>query len=86
MKLPDKFQSQIQVFHNKNTGYCASLNYYPEINNQQHNTRLSAHYDASFISLFPFGVEEGLQIETANNGSMLVPAIMLSLLLATFVN
>ena len=33
LKLPNEFQSQIQEFHNKHSGYCASLNYYPEINN-----------------------------------------------------
>ncbi len=50
-------------------GYMLSCNYYPAQSNttQQESKpeeeRLSKHIDASFLSTFPFGIEEGLQYQ-----------------------
>lgn len=66
-QLPKKFRSPILNFHKEHMGYCASLNYYPKIKKREHNTRLSQHKDVSLISVFPFGIDEGLQIEMAND-------------------
>ena len=56
-------------FYRNNAGHMVSNNYYPPV--QQFtttaagNTRLSAHPDASLFTVFPFGIDEELQLEMA---------------------
>lgn len=38
-----------------------SANHYPEISSNK--TRLSEHKDVSFVSIFPYGIGEGLMIQ-----------------------
>ena len=54
-------------FYRNNAGHMVSNNYYPPV--QQFtttaagNTRLSAHPDASLFTVFPFGIDEELELE-----------------------
>jgi len=45
-------------------GYMMSCNYYPKTKNldfvAENNTRLSMHKDVSLLTIFPFGISEGL--------------------------
>ncbi len=56
-------------FYRNNAGHMVSNNYYPPV--QQFtttaagNTRLSAHPDASLFTVFPFGIDEELELEQA---------------------
>lgn len=56
-------------FYHQNAGHMVSNNYYPPL--QQFtttaagNTRLSAHPDASLFTVFPFGIDQELELEMA---------------------
>ena len=53
----------------KNAGHMVSNNYYPPVqeftSSAAGNTRLSAHPDASLFTVFPFGIDEELELELA---------------------
>ena len=54
-------------FYLKNAGHMVSNNYYPPVqeftSSAAGNTRLSAHPDASLFTVFPFGIDEELELE-----------------------
>ena len=54
-------------FYQRNAGHMISNNYYPPLRDftttAAGNTRLSAHPDASLFTVFPFGVDEELELE-----------------------
>ena len=56
-------------FYLKNAGHMVSNNYYPPVqeftSSAAGNTRLSAHPDASLFTVFPFGIDEELELELA---------------------
>ena len=56
-------------FYQTNAGHMVSNNYYPPVqrftNTAAGNTRLSAHPDASLFTVFPFGIDEELELEMA---------------------
>jgi isopenicillin N synthase-like dioxygenase len=49
-----------------------SLNFYPEIKKQNHR-RLSAHKDVSLLSVFPYGISNGLCIVNENGDEINIP-------------
>ena len=56
-------------FYRRNAGHMVSSNYYPPLqqftSTAAGNTRLSAHPDASLFTVFPFGVDEELELQLA---------------------
>ena len=60
-------------FYHENAGHMVSNNYYPPqqqfTTTAADNTRLSAHPDASLFTVFPFGIDEELELQvTGENG------------------
>ena len=60
-------------FYHKNAGHMVSNNYYPPqqqfTSTAAGNTRLSAHPDASLFTVFPFGIDDELELQlTGENG------------------
>ena len=60
-------------FYQQNAGHMVSNNYYPPVQDfattAAENTRLSAHPDASLFTVFPFGIDEELELQlTDENG------------------
>ena len=56
-------------FYHHNAGHMVSNNYYPPqrqfTTTAADNTRLSAHPDASLFTVFPFGIDEELELQVA---------------------
>ena len=56
-------------FYHQNAGHMVSNNYYPSLQQctttAAGNTRLSAHPDASLFTVFPFGIDEELELHLA---------------------
>lgn len=54
-------------FYQRNAGHMVSNNYYPPLQKfdktAADNTRLSAHPDASLFTVFPFGIDEELELQ-----------------------
>ena len=54
-------------FYHRNAGHMVSNNYYPPLRQftatAAGNTRLSAHPDASLFTVFPFGIDEELELQ-----------------------
>ena len=54
-------------FYQQNAGHMVSNNHYPPVQEftttAAGNTRLSAHPDASLFTVFPFGIDEELELE-----------------------
>ena len=54
-------------FYHHNAGHMVSNNYYPPLKQftttAAGNTRLSAHPDASLFTVFPFGIDEELELQ-----------------------
>ncbi|MDE0140547.1 MAG: 2OG-Fe(II) oxygenase family protein [Caldilineaceae bacterium] len=54
-------------FYHGNAGHMVSNNYYPPLqqftSTAADNTRLSAHPDASLFTVFPFGIDEELELQ-----------------------
>lgn len=63
-------------FYRRNAGHMVSSNYYPPLqqftSTAAGNTRLSAHPDASLFTVFPFGVDEELELQLAGDNGELV--------------
>lgn len=60
-------------FYRRNIGHMVSNNYYPPLKEfttkAAGNTRLSAHPDASLFTVFPFGIDQELELDvTGKNG------------------
>ena len=54
----------IKKFHSKYISHMASSNFYPKRGNINESTRLSEHKDVSLFSIFPFGIKEGLVLQS----------------------
>ena len=70
-------------FYQQNVGHMVSNNYYPAVQdfatNAADNTRLSAHPDASLFTVFPFGIDEELELElTDEKGSPVWQSVLAS--------
>lgn len=61
-------------FYNEYIGHMMSMNYYPKIDCHKNNIRLTEHKDVSLFSIFPFGIDQGLQIKNKTNQWINVPA------------
>ncbi len=61
-------------FYRQNVGHMISNNYYPPIRNfaatAADNTRLSAHPDASLFTIFPFGIDDDLELELIDDSGL----------------
>ena len=57
-------------FYHGNAGHMVSNNYYPPLqqftSTAAGNTRLSAHPDASLFTVFPFGIDEELELQVTS--------------------
>jgi len=55
------------AFYDQHIGHMLSANYYPPVaqfkTTARENTRLSAHPDASFVTVFPFGIPKGFSYQ-----------------------
>lgn len=56
------------VFYDQHIGHMLSANYYPPVSQfkkmSKGNNRLSSHPDASFVTVFPFGIPKGFSYQT----------------------
>lgn len=63
-------------FYLENAGHMASNNYYAPVSASvrpaEGNTRLSAHPDASLFTVFPFGIDEELELELKDENGLSV--------------
>ena len=59
----------LAAFYREHVGHMMSNNYYPPLEQFRTaaagNTRLSAHPDVSLFTVFPFGIDEELELEAA---------------------
>ena len=63
----------LAAFYREHAGHMMSNNYYPPIKQFRKaaagNTRLSAHPDVSLFTVFPFGIDGELELETEDGSS-----------------
>lgn len=59
------YMPELAEFYTNNMVHMLSANYYPPVKTFRHtasdNTRLSEHTDISFLTVFPYGVDSGIE-------------------------